>query len=186
MHIVFFCLPAHAVPGCVERVAMYTPCNQAQQVRNPQNGQVMAVNPPQIAWNWLTTQGLIFPQGVNFEYRVISPAGQNPAGADTSPAIWCVQETRQTVERTQVNAPYAQPVGNGRQLTEPPVLQPKNAPRTVPAGCMEDLGDAGLAINSDTVVGDMDGAAGTFTDIDSLGQETMRQMYMPQSQKRVG
>ncbi len=186
MHIAFSCRQEQGIPGCVERVCLYTPWNQPQQVQNPQNGQIVVMNPGQLAWQWLSSQGLVFPQGVSFTPAVINPQGTNPAGANNQPAIYCVQKTDQSVERAQVSAPYANPVGNGKYLTEPPVQQPKGAPRAVPQGAYEDLHDAGLAINSDPMMGEMDGAAGTFSDIDSTGTERLRQNFMPPSQSRPG
>ncbi len=186
-HFTFIFTPAQA--GCVERVVLSTPW--FQNARGPQ-GQV--VDPGAQAWAYLLNFAqqrdqfgqpcLIFPSG-------LQPSGiqcicTNPNGHSQQPNVYCIQKTEPLVDRQQINAPYSMPVSSGGGLTPPPAQPPPNAPRAVPQGMYEDLTDSALASTADSVLGDMDGAGGTYTDVDSQGREVKRGMMSPYPNKVAG
>ncbi len=186
-HFVFIFEPAQA--GCVERVALSTPWHQP--VRTPQ-GQVL--DPGAQAWSFLMQYAqqrdqfgqpaLIFPS--NLQPAGIKCICTNPAGHSPQPNVYCIQKTEPMIDRQQVNAPYNMPVSSGGGLTLPPVQQPANAPRIAPQGMYEDLTDSALPATADAVFGEMDGAGGTYTDIDSQGREIKRGMTAPFPNKVTG
>lgn len=175
-HFVFTLEPPQA--GCVERVCMFSPWPQAQQ-----------------AWNWLLQYAqqpgpfgqpmIMFAQGA----KVSNCTCTNQGGQGQQPNVYCVQRSMPTVDRQQVNAPYNTPLANGYNLTPPPVAGPsgqRRDPLQNPQGMYEDLTDAALAASADAVFGEMDGAGGTFTDVDSRGNETLRGITAPYPKKVTG
>ncbi len=168
--------------GCVERATVMTPWGQPQ--RHPQTGQAMS--PPDAAWYWLQTYAnqkdqngncaLYFPPNCQVGCQAVGGGGEGQPAQ-----VLAVQVCNPSADRQQVNAPYNQPIGNGRNLTLPPEQQKQ---RVVPQGLYEDLTDCALASNSDSLMGEMDGEAGTFTDYSPNDRtETVRQYAMPPSQK---
>ncbi len=165
--------------GCVERLCLFTPWATPQQVQGP-NGVVMAT-PEQLAFNYIVQQAqtrdgygnplLPLPPGSPVDVRKT-----NPTGAGKEPVIYCTQVAYPAADRVQTNAPYADAVGQ-RGLAPPPMQMPANAPRMVPQGAYEPLTDAGLGVIGDSMMGDQDETQRTFTDIDSLGNETVRGLY---------
>ncbi len=171
--------------GCVEKVVMSTPWNQPQ--RHPQTGQAM--QPTDAAWVWLQGYAnqrdangnpvLFFPPGCSVGCQQIGTGGEGQ-----QPNVISVQTTVASADRQQINAPYGQPVGNGRQLTMPPIASKE---RLVPQGLYEPLSDVALASNADPLMGEMDGEGGTFTDFSPItGVETVREYAMPPSPKVAG
>jgi len=183
-HFLFIFEPAQA--GCVERVSLSTPWHQPVQTRQ---GQIM--DPGAQAWAYLMNFAqqkdqfgqpcLIFPNG-------LQPSGikcicTNPTGHSQQPNVYCIQKTEPMIDRQQINAPYNMPVSSGGGLTLPPVMQAANAPRAAPQGMYEDLTDSALPSTADAVFGEMDGAGGTYTDLDSRGNEIKRGLTSPYPNK---
>lgn len=183
-------LPDQRVAGCVERLCCSHPAMRAgvQTARHPQTGQMVqqrvAIPDVEAAWNWLTQtygrspqnpNGLIFSPHANYKCTVTNSA----RGVDNVPSMYCVQIAYPAVVRENVNAPTSQPVGNsGHEIGPPPM---SGQPRAVPPGAFEEMPDAALAANSDPAFGEIDPQGGTYTDIDSQGQEVRRELYRPAS-----
>lgn len=169
--------------GCAIRVCLFTPWTQP--ARAP-NGQPM--DPAQQAWAYLQQyanqrdqQGqpaLVFPPNPEIKCTCL-----NPGGTGNQPNVYCIQKADPDIGRAQINAPYNHPVGNGQSWAPPPLPSKE---RAAPQGAMEDLTDCALSATGDTVFGEMDGAGGTYSDVDSQGREIPRQMFMPPSPKIVG
>ncbi len=180
-HFVFTFEPAAA--GCVERVCLFTPWTQP--ARGPDGG---IMQPWQQAYGFLMQYAqqrdpqnnplLVFTPGVQFKCTCITPGG-----AGNTPNIYCIQKADPYIDRQQVNAPFNMPVASGRNFTPPPLPSKE---RVVPQGMYEDMHDCALAATSDSILGEMDGAAGTFTDIDSQGNEVVRGVTAPFPRKVTG
>lgn len=167
--------------GFVERICAYSPWTKTQAMQTP-NG-VVQLDPLQAAWNAIqqlaAQNGWAFAEGVNYAPQITNKV------TDMGPAfkVYCIQFAQPGVERTQVNAPYGVPVGNGRQLTMPPMAKRE---RDVPQGAYEQVDSCALPTTpGDGLLSEMDGEGGTFTDLDSLGNEVVRHEFMPQSQPRT-
>lgn len=168
--------------GCVVRVCLFTPWTQP--ARTPQGN----LDPSGQAWAYLLqyaqqrdAQGqpfIVFPQDPQIGCTVL-----NPGGTGNQPNVYCVQKAEPLVDRQQVNAPYNSPVASGRGFSPPPM---PSKDRAAPQGMYEDLTDCALPATADAVFGEMDGAGGTYTDVDSQGREVPRQMMMPPGPKVVG
>lgn len=174
-HICFINDPQQgAVPvGYVERVCVYSPWTQNQRA---QNG--ATVNPIEAAWYALQQlaqkNGWVFSPGVDYKPMITNKA--TDMGNEFK--CYCVQFAQPSVERAQVNAPYGVPHGNGRQLTMPPVATKE---RSVAQGLYEQIDQSALPANAgDGLMAEMDGEGGTWTDLDSLGNEVVRHELMPQ------
>ena len=182
MDYFFKCPDGREVAGCVERICCYSPFIAPRRHPNGQplvdqrTGQPAAGPDAQKTWNWLIQQGYPFPQGIPFECIITNPAQK----AERAPYIYCVQYTLPSATRAPIQAPYADPVGN-RGSAPPPMAGPAPAPgeRRYNPGTYEALPDVALASNSDPMIGEIDGAGGTFTDIDGQGNEVQRQMVQP-------
>ncbi len=172
-HFAFIFEPSQV--GCVERLVMSTPWFQPAQ--GP-GGKVM--QPAELAWSYILQQvqggKLILPENAQMKCIITNPQGHSP-----QPTIYCIQTAAPSIDRAQINAPFNTPVGSGRGLTEPPRQLPRG--QTGSGGLYEDLTDCALASSSDSILGETDGAAGTWSDLDSQGRETVRQMAMPPSAK---
>ena len=168
-------LPDQRVAGCVERLCCYTPFIKPGQMMHPQTRQMVQVAvPDEVAtWTWINqSSGQRLSPGADYQCVVTNPA----RGKGGQPSVYCVQTTEPSVVREQVNAPTMQPVGNAGSPVGPAPLP--GQPRTVPFGAFEQLPDPALPGYSDPVMGDIDAAGGTYTDIDaSTGQEVRREMY---------
>ncbi len=174
-HFMFSVGKGAEVGGCVERVCLFTPWHKPTQVTNSQTGQPMVLQPVQIAWNWLAQQALVWPQGAE-----IKPIMLNPGGTGSAPVVYCIQKTDPVLERAQVNAPYGSPQGNGQVLTMPPIAAPKGQ-QSMNHGSYEEIHSSGLPNTGDTMMGEFDTLGGTFSDLESNGTETIRQMAIPPS-----
>lgn len=180
-HFCFTFEPSSA--GCVERVCLFTPW--AQPARAP-NGSV--VQPADQAWAYLQSFASQRDQNNN-PSLVFSPGCKincmctNPGGTGNTPNVYCIQKADPYVGRAQVNAPYGQPVSSGGMMSTPPL---PSKDRLVPQGVYEELNDCALPRTNDSLLGEMDGEGGTYTDVDSQGREIPRQMMMPPSQKVAG
>ncbi len=172
-HFAFFFSPSQV--GCVERLVVQTPWYQPAQ--GP-NGQIM--DPSALAWSYVLQQvqagSLVLPENAQMKCTVTNPGGHSKV-----PVIYCIQTAIPQIDRAQVNAPFNSPVGSGRGLTEPPRQVPRN--QVGSGGMYEDLSDCALASSADSILGEADGAAGTWSDLDSQGRETVRQMAVPPSPK---
>ncbi len=179
MDYFFKCPDGREMAGCVERLCCYSPFIAPRRHPNGQpmvdqrSGQPIIGPDAQKTWNWLVQQGYPLPQGVSFECIITNPAQK----AERSPYIYCVQYTIAQATRAPIQAPYADPVGN-RGNAPPPMAGPAPIPgvRTPNSGTYETLPDGALPSNSDPMLGEIDGAGGTFTDIDAQGNEIPRQM----------
>ena len=141
-------LPDQRVAGCVERLCCCTPFVKPmiQNIRHPQTGQVMqrrvAAPDAQATLTWIMQSGFAMAPGADYQC-IITNAVNDP---QTTPSVYCVQETKPAVVREQINAPTMQPVGNAGAPVAPPPLP--NQPRTVPFGAFETLPDPALPIKS--------------------------------------
>lgn len=157
-HYFFMAPKGTETPECVERICCSTPFMR-QSPRGP-------MPDAQATWNWLTQQGYRFPPNVAFEGQIL-----NPQNLSNQPYVFCVQTTAPMVGRAPIDALYAQPVGNRGVQQMPPIAGQE---RIGSAGMYQQLPDAALPSNSDPMLGDIDGAGGTYADIDGNGQETLR------------
>jgi hypothetical protein len=146
-----------------------------QQVNTP-NGPVSGA---QAAFNWsmqsFQASGVPIPHGCQFEPKVLS----HDRDKGNNPNIETYQVSRPTAERSQVNAVEGQPVGNGYRLSEPPIQRSQgDMTRAAPPGCMEELPECALASNSDSMLGEIDGFGGTWTDFSPTSKtEEVRSGY---------
>lgn len=170
--------------GCVAKVILKTPWDRPVREQPSQHfPQGRILNPPEAACAWLGSYGAQQDQYGN--PVLLFPPGSQPLihqiGNEHGPAqVLAIEPYPPIVDRQQVNAPYGQPVGNGRSFALPPEQPKPNAPRAVPMGMYEPLADCAVTLNSDSLMGDSDGEGGTYTDIDSMGNEVVRQLAMPQ------
>lgn len=190
-HFLFMCPQGKETPGCIERFMVYVPWNKpapamnghGQPLSNPQTGQPVMMTPAQMAWQWGYEQlknSYPFPPGVPYNCQQLTNGAPEPSA-------YCVQTTPPAESRVPVNAPWGTPVASHQNLTMPPSATPQGGPRGAPQGMYEEIHDCGLVTNADPMMGEIDGAGGTFTDIDRLtGQEVVRQTYMPASPKHIG
>lgn len=174
--------------GCMASVVVQTPWDQKQNYEKPsqQFPQGRVLSPPEAAFAFLCNYAnqrdangnclLYFPPNVQTKCELLGDKNGQPA-------VGTVQKFEPTSDRQQVNAPDNFPVGNGRSYALPPEQPQKGAARAVPQGLYEDLTDCALPRTSDSLLGDMDGEAGTYTDTDSMGNEVVRQLAMPPSPK---
>lgn len=173
--------------GCVAKVVVKTPWNRPVKEQPSQvypQGRVL--QPVEAAYAWLAAFGaqrdgygnprLLFPPQAQCQAQPLGPD-------DGEATILAVEPYPATVDRQPVTAPYGMPVGNGHSMAPPPQLPPPNAQRVVPQGMYEELGDCALANTTDPLMGEMDGLGGTYTDVDSMGREVIRQIAMPPSPK---
>lgn len=185
-YYLFVCPPEQCAAGCIERCVFFSPQTQPMHatVQTEQGPRNVMLTPDQYAWRLLqqeaANRGWIFAPNATYKAMPVD----RPMSRATP---ICVQMSIPADSRVQVNAPDNQPVGNTRQLTMPPLLQPKGAPRTVPSGMYEELNNCALVSNADSLLGEMDGQAGTFTDVDAMtNTETVRQMVVPASPRMPG
>lgn len=175
-HYCFYCPQGREVAGCVERICCCTPfirpkVNQhGQQLVNPQTRQPIAEPDAQKTWQWLISLGYAFPPGVDFACTILNPMMDQ---SQRAPSVYCVQHSAPSATRAPIDAPYAQPVGNRGQQGAP--LPMAGQPRVGNAGAYEVLPDTALPGNSDPMLGEIDGAGGTYMDLDSAGNEIPRQ-----------
>lgn len=154
-------------------MCVYTPF--MKQVQTPRG---VAVVPDAAAtWTWMMGLQLPFPPGVAFDCMVTNSA----QSADNRPTVYCVQMSPPAVERSYVNAPTMQPVGNPGAPSSLPVA---NQPRTVPAGAYEEIPHAALP-GADAMM-DMDPAGGTYTDVTLDGKEVQRDVMSPYAPRVPG
>ncbi len=151
---------------------------QAQTQQGPMTAPVVAWN---LAMQYCQAQRIPLPPQVQFVPTLLSNEKNR---GDTE--VMMVQTSQPTADRVQTNAVEGMPVGNGYNLTPPPTLQPQNAQRENPMGTYDVLPDCALAANSDSMMGEMDGQGGTWTDVDSQGREVPRQMYIEPSKPIAG
>jgi hypothetical protein len=181
-HLAFKCPDQQKIAGCLEAFMMYIPFDPRGQV-NTQQGPMSGA---QVAWSLAlqdcANKRIPLPPNASFQPELISPAKDK----GEAPFIYMVQVTQPTADRVQTNAVEGMPVGNGYNLTPPPVLQPQNAQRANPMGTYDMLPDCALAANSDSMMGEMDGLGGTWTDVDSSGREVVRPMYIEPSKPVAG
>ncbi len=179
-HFCFVFTPSQS--GCVERACVSTPWFQPQQT---QQG---PVDPKQLAYNYLMQYSnqrdgnnnpiLFFAQNAKCECIVINPSAHTP------PNVYCIQKAEPTADRCQVNAPYNMPLSNGQGLTMPPIASQE---KRMNPGMYEPMHDSALPRTNDTLLGEMDGEGGTFTDYSpTTGTETVREYAMPVSPKVTG
>ncbi len=180
-HYCFTCPEGREVAGCVERICCYSPFLRPRlhpQTRQPladQQGRPLVEPDAGRTWQWLMQLNYAFPQGVQFLCTVTNPMTDQ---SQRSPNVYCIQTTAPQASRAQVDAPYAQPVGNRGVQSAPVMASPQGAAPRHPsqAGMYDTLPDAALAGNSDPMLGEIDAAGGTYTDIDGNGNEVPRQM----------
>ena len=179
-HLKFTCPDQQRLAGCLQAFMMYIPFDPRQQVPTQQG----PMSGAQVAWNLAmqdcTNKRIPLPPGCSFQPETISI---NKDKGD-QPFIYMVEVSQPTAERVQVNAVDGTPMANGYKLSEPPILQ-KN--RAVPQGAYEPLDDRALAQNSDSMMGEMDGLGGTWTDFSPTERrEVVRQIYMEPSKPIAG
>lgn len=180
-HFCFTFEPSQA--GCAQRVCLFSPW--AQPTRGP-NGQPL--NPPEAAW--LALQQYAQSRNSHGQPFLIIPPGvapkvicTNPGGQGDQFNVYCVQKADPEVSRTPIHAPYGSPLASGHSMAPPPLPSKE---RTVPQGMYDELPDCALASSSDSVLGEMDAAGGTYSDLDSQGREIPRQNIAPYSPKVAG
>lgn len=181
-HLKFTCPEQQRIAGCLQAFMMYTPFDPRLQVQTQQGPMTGA----QVAWNLAmqdcANKRIPLPPQCQFAPTLISTNKDQ----GEQPSIYMVEITQPTANRVQTNAVEGMPVGNGYSLAPPPTIQPMNAPRANPMGSYDELPDCALAANHDTMMGEMDGEGGTWTDVDSRGNEVPRRMYIEPSKPIAG
>ncbi len=165
--------------GCIERLVVSGPffaTNPAtRQLLLDRNGKMIPDIPG--AWNWASAwaaqQQMPLAQGGYQPYFIAD--SQNPVVVAVQTTIPAIQQN------VQVNAPFNSPVGNPGVMDELPVQRPREQCRPNADGCMdmELISNAALPRNSDPMFGEIDGAGGTMTEINSNGVEETRTGIRP-------
>jgi len=195
MAIILFVFPP--VAGCVDRMVVNTPYVRAV---NTQQGVVNHADP---ATTWAFIRQLPYPWPPNMNPKPFLLNGKTGQGATPQPDLLCIQMAAPELSRQMVNSgmPTGAPYGNpGAPLTPPPMVMPQpqvaqpqpqmpGQPMPPMAGAgkvYEELPDAALPGAPDELFGG-DAQGGTYTDIDSTGQEikrTLVQQAPPPPQQR--
>lgn len=187
----FQCPTENRVAGAVDCVVVRTPFwktkadpRSGQAMYHPQTRQPLMEPDAQKTWQWLNTQGLPLSPGANYSGMALAPTSDQKY----QPQVICVQIIPPTVQQhAQLHAPFGSPVGNsGAPITQPPQADPNWRPG-MPAPYRQDpfetLDNSALPGGSDSMLGDVDPSGGTFTDIDTQGNEIQRvdrRQYNPQ------
>ncbi len=165
--------------GCIERVVVSGPFfmmnPSTRQFLLDQNKKLI----PDIttAWNWAS-------QWAGQQQMPLAPGGYKPyfIADSQQPVVVAVQTTVPAVQNNvQINAPFNSPVGNPGVMDELPVQRPREQCRPNADGCMDMdmISNAALPRNSDPLMGEIDGAGGTFTELNSNGVEETRTGIRP-------
>ncbi len=170
MIYLFRCPDGREVAGCIRNIVVSAPFVTAQQVQLA-NGQTATQQVPDRAtafrWalNTLIQRGYVFPPNVQFEPYTLNPVA-NPQ--ERNAQIISVEISGAATTRINPDVAVNSPVGHA------------GAPSSLPpqAGApgrsdFEQLPDAALSGNSDPMVGDIDAAGGTYTDIELQGGMTI-------------
>jgi hypothetical protein len=183
MALFLFVAKAQVPAGAVERVLVCSPFVAQANVRNQMGQVVQAMVPDKRAAFQFASQNAPMCPNVDYDcYPLSKMYGANERTA----SVLCSQTAAPAVTQQYVQSaqPVGQPVGNPGHA-----IQPQRQPGQKNEFGYEELPDAALPATQDAVFGDIDGAGGTFTDIDSQGNEVRRQMSVPIQppvQQRVG
>lgn len=187
----FECPPQQRIAGCVEKIVVRTPFLKGKfhpngaPVIDPRTNRQVPEPDSQQTWAWVAQQRLPLPPSANFSGSIQSYT----ADANLPPEVIATQYTQQQVQaHAQIHAPYGQPVGNAGAYQPPPMVDPRYqnpAAKIYRQDQWEPLDGAALPGGTDPMLGDVDPAGGTFTDIDSAGNEIQRQDIMPVAPRNV-